>query len=234
MFTDFIKQFDRIIEIVENTPIQNDPWPHLFIRNVFDEEFYSTILNFANWPEVILDSNATGDKGRHEYFFNNQSLSYRNQVDSYNDQTNKLFHILADKFAESRYVSEFVTCTTQLWVDDNTLNINDIHTDGFFDCGFCISGQFYLPMDKTQADYGTSLYNYLGYDLTKHSTKDDGLAYPNSVPFEFEQYYGNVKTLPFIPNSVLFTTNHPGTWHRAPTNIRENSKRKSLMLRWKI
>lgn len=234
MFTDFIKQFDVIADKVKNAEILLDPWPHLFVQDVFDDEFYSKMLAFANWPEVTIDTKAVGDMGRDEYFFDNECVDFRNQLAELNDQTNMLFHILAEKFSETEYTEDYVTCTTQLWIDDNNLNINDIHTDGFFDCKFSLSGQFYLPDDTTQVEYGTSLYKYIGDDLSKHTTKEDGLAYPNSVPGEYQEYFENVKTLPFIPNSVLFTTNRPGTWHRAPINIRENDKRKSLMLRWKI
>jgi hypothetical protein len=234
MFTDFSKQFDRIVDKVKNTPIATDPWPHLFITDVFDSEFYSSVLKFYDWPEVKIGPYVSDYKGRDEYIFNVNKVSYRNQLANFNDKTNMLFHALSAKFEETRYVDEFVTCTTQLWDDDNRLNINDIHTDQFFDCDFSLSGQFYLPADNTQVDYGTTLYNYLGDDLSKHTYMESGHTYPTSVLEEFEEYFGNAKTLPFIPNSVLFTTNNPGTWHRAPINIRENDKRKSLMLRWKI
>ena len=58
MFTDFIKQFDVIADKVKNAEILLDPWPHLFVQDVFDDEFYSKMLAFANWPEVTIDTKA--------------------------------------------------------------------------------------------------------------------------------------------------------------------------------
>ena len=237
MFTDFIKQFDHIANRVKAATISTEPWDHLYVRNIFEEDFYEEMIKFPQWREtqLCLDANAQ-THGRETTIFNTKNSVYRNNLNEFNDKTNMLFHLLVDKFSVTDYQEEYVTCTSNFWEDTCVLSITDIHTDAFFDTRFSLSGQFYLPPlnDLSQIDYGTSLFKYTGDDISKHSHKNEGLPYPSLVFEEHECYYENCLTVPFEPNSALFTINKESTWHRAPNNIRPSDIRRSMMFRWKV
>jgi len=237
MFTDFIKQFDHIAERVKATTLSTEPWDHLYVRNIFEEDFYEEMIKFPQWQEtqLCLDANAQ-ELGRQTTIFNTENNVYRNNLEEFNDKTNMLFHLLTDKFSETEYRDDYVTCTSNFWEDTNALVIQDIHTDAFFDTRFSLSGQFYLPPlnDQSQIDYGTSLYKYIGDDICKHSQQNEGLLHPSLVFEEHECYYENSLTVPFESNSALFTINKANTWHRAPRNIKPSDIRKSMMFRWKV
>jgi|TARA_B110000914_G_C15506456_1_gene468528 hypothetical protein len=219
MFTDIINQFNHIEQRIKDTEVIMEPWPHMFIPEFFTSDFYRTVQEFEQHPELEIDAN---NNGRKQYAYNKYNKDYE-------AFTVKLFDLFAEKFDYATNVS--VPATTNFWADDSELVITDIHVDAFHDTPFTISGQIYLPDDLTQRHYGTGLYTYEGDNLQQDAIQDEGTAHPHSATNEDNfKLFGRV---PFYPNCMLVTTNHPHSWHAAP-KIDKGDVRKSLMLRWKV
>ena len=219
MFTDIIKQYSHIEKRIKESEVMLDPWPHMFIPEFFTSDFYRTVQEFEQHPELDIDANNTGRK---QYAYN----KYNEEYEAF---TVKLFDLFAEKFDYATNVS--VPATTNFWVDNSELVIDDIHVDAFYDTPFTISGQIYLPDDLSLRQYGTKLYKYTGNDLSVDARQDPGTMHPHSATnldnFEL------VRTVPFYPNCMLVTPNHITSWHCAPTVVGDDI-RKSLMLRWKV
>ena len=220
MFTDIIHQFDHIKKRIEETPVIMDPWPHMFITEVFTPDYYRTICEFEQFDE--LERNI--EHGRIQHTFNQYDKDYE-------DFTSKLFSLLSAKF---EYHTETpVPATTNFWTDTDKLSINDIHVDAFYDTLFTISGQVYLPVDTSQRHYGTAMYEYIGDDLHRDAYQDEGTAHPHMARFGKLDKFKLIRRVPFYPNCMFVTTNNKDSWHKAP-HIEENDLRKSLMWRWKV
>jgi hypothetical protein len=220
MFTDIIHQFDHIANRINDAELLLDPWPHLYISEIFSPDYYRQISEF----EKFEGFEAEECFGRTEYRLVQHSKEYE-------EFTCELFSLLASKF---NYVCETrVPATTNFWVDTEHLQINDIHVDAFYDTEFTISGQIYLPKDVNQQHYGTSLYTYLGDNIHADAVQDEGTSHPHTVLPEKEHMFKLVRRVPFYPNCMLVTTNQEHSWHKAP-NIDSGDIRKSMMMRWKV
>ena len=220
MFTDITQQFKHIKQRIEEAEVLYDPWPHMFITELFTPDYYRTISEFEQFEELEL----VEEHGRKQYTFN----QYNEQ---YEEFTSNIFSLLSAKFD---YHTELpVPATTNFWIDTEHLQINDIHVDAFYDTEFTISGQIYLPKDVNQQHYGTSLYTYSGDDIHADAVQDEGTLHPHTVLPEKEHMFKLVRRVPFYPNCMLVTTNQEHSWHKAP-NIDSGDIRKSMMLRWKV
>jgi len=219
MFTDITKHYNHFRDRINEAVLLTDPWPHLYITEVFPAGFYRTVCEFEN----IEGIEPFEEEGRINYPYNGDS--------EYDDFTAKLFSLLAAKF---EYHTELpVPATTNFWTDTDKLLINDIHIDAFKDCTFTLSGQVYLPVDTSQRHYGTILYSYEGNDIKQHARQDPGTAHPHTAHWEHKDKFKQVRTVPFMPNTMLVTTNHIHSWHQPPC-ILDGDIRKSLMWRWKV
>ena len=227
MFTDFIDQFEHIIQRAKDSPVLTDPWPHMYITEVFTSDFYRQACEFENGRNLIRSTS----EGRTQTVFDIHSQYYQDHTEKFNDATSRLFDVLSAKFGYE--FKEKIPCTTTHWIDTHKLGINDIHVDAFFDTKFTISGQIYLPEDDSQRHYGTRLYKYIGDNIAEDAVQDSGADYPHIVHGDNDNFK-LVRTVPFMPNCMLVTTNEPNSWHQAPTNIANGDRRKSLMLRWKV
>lgn len=225
MFTDIINQYSHIEQRINDTQLLLDPWPHMYITEVFTPDFYRTIQGF----ETLESLDYVHEYGRKEYTFNQYDPQYE-------ELTSKMFKLLANKFSEFlvHKPTEDVPATANFWVDNSDLKINDIHTDLFYDTPIAISGQIYLPDDLTQKHLGTELYRYAGDDLEAETHQDEGLPYPHAVIDMDSNNFEMVRRVPFYPNCMMVTINTPDSWHRAPTIAVEDGERRSLMLRWKV
>ena len=220
MFTDITQQFNHIAQRIKDSEVILDPWPHMFITELFTPDYYRNVCEFEQFEQLELSE----ENGRQQYTFN----QYHEQ---YTEFTSKIFSLLSDKFGYSTQSS--VPATTNFWVDTDTLEINDIHIDAFFDTPFTISGQVYLPKDMEQRQYGTALYKYIGNNLLDDAMQDEGTAHPHIAKPECVDKFQLVRRVPFYPNCMFVTTNNKDSWHQAPC-ISRGDVRKSLMWRWKV
>ena len=57
MFTDIINQFNHIEQRIKDTEVIMEPWPHMFIPEFFTSDFYRTVQEFEQHPELEIDAN---------------------------------------------------------------------------------------------------------------------------------------------------------------------------------
>lgn len=220
MFTDITQQFKHIKQRIEEAEVLYDPWPHMFITELFTPDYYRTITEFEQFEELEL----VEEHGRKQYTYN----QYNEQ---YEEFTSNIFSLLSAKFD---YHTELpVPATTNFWTDTDCLEINDVHVDAFYDTLFTISGQVYLPNSLEQRQYGTAMYKYVGNNLREHAIQDEGTAHPHIAKPDCLEHFQLVRRVPFYPNCMFVTTNNKDSWHQAPS-INEGDIRKSLMWRWKV
>lgn len=218
MFTDIIKQYSHIEKRINESEVMLDPWPHMYITEIFTPEFYTEVQQF----EQLKSLDRVPEHGRVEYIFNKFD-------EEYIELTTKMFKLFCDKFGYK--IDADVPAGATFWVDDSDLIIDDIHVDAFYDTPFTISGQIYLPDDLSLRQYGTKLYKYTGNDLSVDAKQDPGTMHPH-IATNLDNF-DLVRTVPFYPNCMLVTPNHITSWHCAPTVVGDDI-RKSLMLRWKV
>ena len=218
MFTDITQQFEHIKKRIEEAPVLTDPWPHMFITEVFTPDFYRTVCEFDKFDGFDI----TKEHGRIQHTYNEFNKEYE-------QFTSNLFSLLSAKF--EFHTDALVPATTNFWEDTHLLSIDDVHVDAFYDTLFTISGQVYLPVDINQKEYGTAMYRYTGNNLSEDALQDEGTAHPH-IATNLDNFK-LVRRLPFYPNCMFVTTNNKDSWHRAP-DIAEGDVRKSLMWRWKV
>ena len=229
MYTDIIKQFDHMNKRIEASEVIDYPWPHMYITEVFTPDFYRTVSEFSMCD--LLNKNS--EYNRDQYTWNTNLAEVMDNFKEYDSATNRLFHTIAKKFNKD-YDKEYVPCTTNFWADYKDLEINDIHIDAFYDTKFTISGQVYLPEDTNYLKYGTRLFRYIGNEISCDAEQDPGTDFPHTVRPDNENKFELVKTIPYMPNCMLITTNDPGSWHQAPIDIDADYIRRSVMFRWKV
>lgn len=233
MFTDIIKQLDRVNEKIKQSELCTDPWPHMIINDVFDKDFYSQLLNFSEYSQLRLGDTELGRNQYEPDVLNNSKVA--SSLKDYNELTAKIFLTIADKFGVTDYNDRDVPATLMFWEDSHRLEIVDIHVDAFDDTEFTLSGQFYVPVDNSLVECGTSLYKYTGDDIYRDAEIDDNMPVPHTVRSPDSLHlFEYVKKIPFLPNTLVITPNTQESWHSAPTNIPRGKKRNSIMMRWKV
>ena len=232
MLTDITNQFNHMINQVENSEVLNDPWPHMFVPEIIKTDDYRKFTEFDTAEGLIQDLVELEVSNRIEYALDMDNESQAD-IRYFNKMANKFFHVVARKFGLS-FEGQEVLPTTRFWKDTSNLEINDIHIDAFYDTKFTISGQVYLPEDTNYLKYGTRLFRYIGNEISCDAEQDPGTDFPHTVRPYNENKFELVKTIPYMPNCMLITTNDPGSWHQAPIDIDADYIRRSVMFRWKV
>ena len=228
MYTAFIQSLNNMIYQVEQAEVFTKPWPHMYVNEVISKD-YRDWLDYESADNLVHYYDELG--GRDDWVLTPEHV-HSADLRLFNKLTDKLFYAIADKFGNDVQDAPEPTC--RFWKDTDKLLINDIHTDEFYDpTNFTISAMIYLPKDNSQRHYGTRLYSYIGDDLTADAVQDEGMANPHMAHPDKEHKWKHELTVPFMPNTMFITTNGPGTWHQAPTNIAPGDVRESVMIRWK-
>ena len=131
-----------------------------------------------------------------------------------------------------------------LWIDDDSLNILDIHLDYLRyksnndsikieninnETQLGMSMHIYLPDDDMKSELGTSLYTVPEY--VKKIMPDPPVSIPTMVQKIDEDKCNLVKTIPYIPGNIFIHATSTDTWHQAP-KVPKGYLRKSMMIRW--
>ena len=66
MFTDIIKQYSHIEKRINESEVMLDPWPHMYITEIFTPDFYREVQQF----EQLKSLDRVPEHGRVEYIFN--------------------------------------------------------------------------------------------------------------------------------------------------------------------
>lgn len=192
----------EVLEKIKNAPLIMEPFPHLHIEDVFPADFYKEIEKAI--PERGYQSleKARGVKGYPQRFVIDAPACV-------NWMTNgKLRALLDEKFG--------VTSSS-----DETLLIRDFpgytiapHTDT---PKKAVSALFYLPLNWTEAEHGTSIYK----------PKEEGYTDEQGVHGDRSNFV-EVWTAPGKPNSVFIFARTDNSFHGAEPY--EGEDRRDILL----
>ena len=195
----------------ENAPILNFPFPHLYIENIFSDNFYSKIQeNFPDPHEMISLADLYREypslsiyKDRMVLDFDREESMQKVGKDKRNFWIS--FHknfcpnfsnILRDKFKKfldlrfSNLKSVTYAHTLQVVHDKKNYSLGP-HTD---QQSKVLSLLIYLPKNRTQISTGTSIY--MSKDPSKINTELPHMHYPR-------EDFCKVITMTFVPNSAF-------------------------------
>ena len=124
MFTDITQQFEHIKKRIEEAPVLTDPWPHMFITEVFTPDFYRTVCEFDKFDGFDI----TKEHGRIQHTYNEFNKEYE-------QFTSNLFSLLSAKF---EFHTDALYLQQQTSEDTHLLSMDDVHVNAFYDTLFTI------------------------------------------------------------------------------------------------
>jgi hypothetical protein len=225
---------EYVIYQIANAPMREHPYPHIYVENVFPDDFYSALR--MNWPDgsAFVSLGDTGRVGKGNYAerfilpfslpkFDRLPAEQRNfWVDFGNWFLDTRFLIAMvdkfDRFVKERFgneASRYSFKTEALVVRDYTNYKIGPHTDAPHRL---LSMLFYCPDDGTRKHLGTSIYTPLDPDFRCTGEHH----HPR-------QHFHKVMTMEYKPNSMFafFKTDH--SFHGVDSINDENVMRDLLL-----
>lgn len=196
--------FAHTINQIKNAKVFSQPFPHIFIENVFEPSLYNELI--SNFPDNYTEIEKTrGTRGYPKRFTT--------------DTNSGIWHQISEvmKFGEFKKAicEKFKLPDDQQYTED-VLLIRDKpgyqitpHTDTPHKV---ISALFYFPKDESDFSAGTNMYtpNKKGFMCS------DGKHYP------FDQFK-KIKSFPYKPNSVLIFLRTNNSFHGVePSDVERN------------
>lgn len=188
-----------------NAPVLGFPFPHMFIENVFPEDFYERLQANIPDPSVMVPiEQARSVKGYKERFVldigkpHHQEILPPGQREFWRDFSQwlcsgRFANLAIQKFQpliQQRFNNALPNFYNEaLLVEDVTKYSLGPHTDA---PRKVITMLFYLPKDRSQAHLGTSMY----------VPKDAKFVCQGGPHYGFEGFT-RVHTMPFLPNSLF-------------------------------
>ena len=154
-------------------PIQQKPFTHLFIQNVFPWDFYANIVQSLPQPETYTDKSY---ENRMMCEVTNPGLAWLAK--------DEFKHLIMNRMGLEGNFRPYIR-----YVRDTADYSIKVHTDIKRKA---ITLLFYLPHDLSTLNYGTSVY----------VPKEKGFTSDGGKRFEFD-LFDKVYTAPFMPNSVF-------------------------------
>jgi len=186
---------------IANAPINNFPYPHCYIPEVFPPDFYADMQRHLPDPQAMIPiAEARGAKGYKERFvleLNEGRLSALPEAEKnfWGDLaawmlSGRLQEIMLQKFGPfmTRGADAFDFYADTMLIQDITDYKIGPHCDA---PGKVITMLFYLPTDNSQAHLGTSIY----------VPKDPGFRCQIGTHHP-PDLFNRVVTMPFLPNSL--------------------------------
>lgn len=230
--------FQHVINRVSQQEVETDPFPCMFINDVFPSDYYQQMLrhfpgNNQVYPLSQLPNRVSKNayQERHATLLNCESLAGLNAVDSafWSAFTEALFSkpfvdaflrkfapYCTNRFAqvESKVGSVRIKSDALLVLDKTNYAIGP-HTDL---PQRLLSMLFYLPHDKSLIRYGTSFYK----------PKDRSFSCKTGIHHKFEPF-DRIGSAPFIPNSVLIFARTNQSFHGVEPIKEEGVERRLLI-----
>lgn len=167
-----------------NAPIQQYPFPHIYVNGIFPWDFYWEMLDAL--PE-------DGDYTQGASNYNGRRFADPDKIDHFDIlRTPDWQHIAAFPFRNyinKRFPTEFNHYTDLRLIRDCQNYAIGPHTDAPWKV---LSYLFYLPDTRALAPYGTSIY----------IPNDPHFRCPGGPHHKFENFT-RIHTAPFVPNSLL-------------------------------
>jgi hypothetical protein len=221
---------------IANAPILNFPFPHLYIENIFSDDFYSKIQEnlpeteeMTSMPDLYSDT-APLSKYKDRLIVDfaleesmkkirkNKREFWTSFEKNFSENIGNLLRLKLKNYLDLRFqYLENVSFTHQmLIVNDKKNYLLGPHTDK---PNKVISVLIYLPKDRSQIETGTSLY------VPKDSNSLDK-RFP-SQHYSHDKFH-KVITIPFIPNSAFCFLKTNNSYHGVEKLQREDANRWSL------
>jgi len=197
----------HMIQRLSTAEIVAEPYPHFYLRDVFPEPYYRSML--GNLPESSVYQNlyaVTDLKLDHFRHRDQRDMSegwtelLPAEIKSFWADFSQWFlgpelaAAVLDKFAEPlgrRFLGEPLpdTCVEAHFIRHRAGYFLGPHSDLYSKLVVLL---LYLAPDQSSTHLGTSIYR----------PKDPGFTCPNSTHYPFEDFI-RVETVPYIPNSLL-------------------------------
>ncbi|MBI1965486.1 MAG: hypothetical protein HYS46_04485 [Betaproteobacteria bacterium] len=223
----------HVLYKVANAPINEFPFPHIYVRDVFPQDFYRELRAHlpppeafktlhslgrvdSSYPETRLVLPLTGESvgalGEPYRSFWDQLARWMLNASFGPIVLSRFTPFLDLRFGDSRarkYHDE------ALLVQDYTAYSLGPHTDTPMKV---MSFLFYLPPDDTQSHLGTSIY----------VPRDPGFFCPGGPHHPFD-LFNRMQTMPFLPNTLFAFMKTPNSFHGVEP-IAEGNARRDLLL----
>jgi hypothetical protein len=223
----------QVLYKIANAPINPYPFPHIYVRNVFPEDFYRELQEnlpprevfksltalkrvSGSYPETRLVLPLTPDylQGLDE-----PNRSFWQQMSSWmlGGAFGQALLPMFTEYLEMRFgdPSKLQFQDEALMVQDYTTYSLGPHTDT---PAKVMSFLFYLPADESMAHLGTSIY----------MPKDPNFYCPGGPHHPFEKF-DRMVTMPFLPNTLFAFLKTPNSFHGVEP-IAGASVRRDLLL----
>ena len=238
---------DQIIESINLSDVDFEPFPHLYINNFFQEDVYLKILNSLPDKRDYIQINKSGsvskDYADERFVFNitpeKIKIFKENNENVFSDIVEafispNFFNSVCSKFKSTIYnrIKNFSKEEIELYgksnfnfegrvalVKDYTKYQLGAHTDL---TDKFLTFLFYLPKDNSLKEIGTSLYK------PKHN--EDLLSFSSHYTMEeTNNKFTEVKKAEFLPNSVLIFPRTNLSYHGV-SSINIGSNERNLLL----
>ena len=241
----------RILEHITNSikqaKVDPEPFPHMYIRNFFEENFYNKLLDSLPEKEKFVPINKTGsvsaDYPEERFIFDiNPSV-----LGSFKEKDQEVFSDIVNSFLSVNFFNS-VFSKFQSTIDNRVKNFSEEEIKLFGKNNFNFEGRialvkdytkyqlgahtdspnkfltflFYLPRDKTIREIGTSLYKPINKDITTSFSSHYTME-------ETKNNFVETKKAEFLPNSVLIFPRTNISYHGV-SSINIGSQERNLLL----
>ena len=220
---------DFVFESIGKTPIETDPFPHLYVNNVFPADFYATLIEMMPSDEEYHESssvrtnNAYSLKSRKRISLSkceHESLGTEKRVfwDDLKEflTSNEFTLLFVEKFKDQllkRYTQLNTTTRLELLKDSTGYRISP-HTDAMHKI-FTIL--FYLPSSYTMRHLGTSIY----------TPKEKGFVNEEGIQLNFEEF-DTYRKVDYLPNSIFCFMKTDNSFHGREPIVDQDVRRDLL------
>jgi hypothetical protein len=223
---------DHVFLRIEETPAQTEPFPHLYVRDVFPSDFYASLIShlpedsrykpFAPPYEMRLSLDVNPEKAAELGPFWQAFESWINGQDFLDGMVHKFAQFLPPVHHHRASLVDASTIDGQVRVGTRTILNRDYanfvlgpHTD---QVAKFIVAIFYLANDDRFSDFGTSIYR----------PKEEGFVSWKS-PHHPHDKFNLVRTFPNVPNSLFVFVKTDNSFHGVEPGDYPNDGRNLLM-----
>lgn len=209
--------FQHVLYRIANAPVRTHPYPHIYVRDVFPQDFYRELRAHLPPPDAFKNLKALG---RVSADYPDTRLVFPvipDNVQALGEPLATFWTWVAHQFLTGDFMqkmlSRFGTFLDRRWAGAGDLKFHDEalivrdsstyalepHTDTLKKV---LSFLFYLPADESMAHLGTSIY----------TPKDAGFLCTKGQHYPFDQFH-LVTTIPYSPNSLFAFVRTSNSFH---------------------
>jgi len=207
----------HVLYRIANTPINTHPFPHIYVRDVFPEDFYRELRAHLPPAEAYRNLKAMG---RVSADYPDTRLVFPltpDNVQALGEPFITFWTWVAQQFLTGDFqqlmLSQFRAFLEQRWgrtdnlkfqdealiVQDHSTYALEPHTDTLKKV---LSFLFYLPADDSMSHLGTSIY----------APKDTGFICSKGQHYPFDRFH-LVTTMPYLPNALFAFVKTVNSFH---------------------